>query len=278
MSANQLSFRPWTPAEDAVIRDRYVTAGSAAVARDLGRTVSSVCHRARRLRVLSRRRWTPADDNRLRNLWGSHPVAHVAKMLGRTEATTYWRAQKLGLPLGCPQGMEYLTHAAERTGYQTSQLTRILRWAGVPEYRSASRKTGAARHFHVVDPFDVDEAIAAWLKTETAEFAAKSRGLVTETMVRILEQFGEGVPPRPKKRKAHWRIPTEVIDAAIAKRDQYETLSEAARRNGIAVWRMWRRAKAAGVERPPGTKLWLIRREDADRLAAEMGARKERAA
>jgi hypothetical protein len=216
--------KTWSRAEDAVVRARYLSDCCDPISRDLGRSKSAVFHRARRLGLLKNRRWTQADDAALRYAWGEGTLRYVAKKLGRSPLTTYWRAQKLGLGLGCPDGYEYLTQAAERTGYTSTQLRRILRWAGIKVRRSMSRNpktVGRVPHF--VEPFDVDVAVSRWLSTETVQHAARRYGVSGDTVRRWLEQAGrEGyrVPPKPQRFKAHWRVDSETIDAIVAGRRQ----------------------------------------------------------
>lgn len=206
--------RPWSPADDAVIRAGYEKGQAPAIARQLGRTLASVYHRARRLGLSTHRRWTKDDDRRLRNWWGEFTVDTIAKRLNRTAVTTFWRAQHLRLPLGAPGGTEYLSHAAERTGYALASFRMILKRSGVVIKRTMSRpEKGAKRHYHCVDPVLVDVAIAAWLKTEPLEAAARARGLSSEALASRLRGV-VGVPPKPIK--LHWRIPTVVIDRALA--------------------------------------------------------------
>lgn len=211
-------FKPWTVREDNALRAAYLAGGYKAAVRALpGRTAGSIFHRAQRKGLLVRRRWTRADDERLRTLWDlGVAIAWVARELGRTQATTYWRAQKLGLPLGCPDGFEYLSVAADRTGYDASQLRRVLRWAGVPIRVSLGRPTQAGRRFHIVDPLDVDDAIAAWHETETLHSAAQRFGVADETMRRWLAAIG--VDDNGREFRTHWRIKSVDVDRAVAAR------------------------------------------------------------
>lgn len=266
--------KAWTPAEDAILRARYQRDGAVAMARELGRSMSSVNHRTQALRLYTHRRWTDIDDRRLRNLWGEMPLRAVAKELGRSEITVYWRAYfRLKLPLGCPRGMEWLTAAAERTGFTTRSLRMILRWAGVKLRVTMARPKASGRRFHIVDPLDVTEAVERWLKTEPLRTAAKRRGIVAATLESWLREAGAELPEKPPG-KTHWRVPTETIDAAVALRRSKENLRQAARRLGISPHTLRHRAVRAGVPRPAG-KLWLVERGALDALATR---RRKRAA
>lgn len=259
--------RPWTPIENETLRARYVSDGPANLAASLGRSWSSITKRAARLGIHRRARWTAAEDATLRMLWGDVGVRAVARRLKRTPLTVYWRAQKLGLSLGVPRGLEYVSHAAARTGFPLASLWMILRWAGVSAPVAMSRPAKRPRHTHVVDPFDVDDAIAKWLATETLAAGAERVGVAAETLERWLRASGLAVPEKPLG-KRRWRIPTETIDAAVATRSGKETLRAAATRLGVhnGTLRYW--ALRAGLPRPAG-RLWLVDRVAVERLVLE---------
>lgn len=212
-------FAPWTASEDKALRHAYVAGGIYVAHAHLPhRSVPSLFHRARRIGLYRRRRWTAADDAQLRNLWGvDMSLDEIAERLGRTPITTYWRAQKIGLPLGCPDGWERLSHAAERTGYCTSQLRRILKAAGVEMRRSITRETKPrgkrrkAHRWHIVVPESVDAAIKRWLATEPVSAAARRHGVTADVLARRLRLAGIKKTVAGKK---HWRVSeVDVADA-----------------------------------------------------------------
>ncbi len=206
---------PWTAAEDVVLRAGYEQGRAPEIAAQLGRTLQSVFKRARRLDLATHRRWTNEDDRRLRNWWGEFTVETIAKRLSRTPATTFWRAQRIGLELGAPAGTEYLNRAAERTGYAVGSLRIILQRSGVEIKRTMSRPgTGARWHYHCVDPVLVNQAVAAWLKTEPLETAARARGVSAEVLVNRLRDIAEA--PRKPSDRSRWRIPTALLDRAVS--------------------------------------------------------------
>lgn len=210
-------FRAWTQLEDDALRVNFGRVSAIELATQLGRSVGAVFHRANRLGLKARRRWTKADDRELRWLWesGELGVTAIAKRLGRTPVTTYWRAQKLGLPLGVPEGFEYLTHAAERTGYARETLMRVLRWAGVTTHRAMARPTkGASHRMRFVDPYEVDEAIVRWHETETLESAARRLGACAETLRRRLS--AQGINDEGRAPKTHWRVRSVDAERAVA--------------------------------------------------------------
>jgi hypothetical protein len=260
----------WTRAEDKRLRETYAAGGiEAAESAFPHRTRAALFHRAQKLCVRRRRRWTANDDAQLRLLWGSVGMAEILKKLGRTRKTTYWRAQKLGLRLGCPQGWEYITTAARRTGYAVSQLRRILAAHGVDLTLSYSR-TEKTRRFHVVQPHDVDVAVAAWLATETVRDDAIRRGMCDATLRDWLIDAGLEAPRQKAGSKKHWRLPSTTIDAVIAER---ETLVAAAKRVGVQHATLARWLAEAGVARVKA----FVRRSGVDRVVAAKKAGKTRA-
>lgn len=211
--------RPWTRAEDAVVRRLYEQ-GAVVVAQKLtGRTVGAVHSRAKAIGV-NRPRWNEAEDARLRSLWGSKTLAELAVLFKRTEWGIFQHARSLDLS-GLPQGMEWMTGAQERTGYDVKTLRKILAAANVRVGESLTvekKRRRGPRAFRrtFVDPFDVDEAIRRWQETETAASAAARRGIEPRTL-RCLLEGKPGVPRRPKGKRV-WRIPTDVIDRVVAER------------------------------------------------------------
>jgi hypothetical protein len=215
-------FDLWTPEDDARLRVAYVK-GGIALAREVlpARSAPSLFHRARKLGLSRRPRWTAEDDRRLTFEWAEGlSLATVAKRLGRTQAATYWRAQQIGLPLGVPDGFEYFSAAAERTGYATKQLRAILATHGVRLHATLSRTSPEKRprRMHFVDPLLVDDAVAAWVQAEPVEAAARRLGICGESLRRRLARVG--VENAPGSRQ-HIRVTAEQVEAA----------------NGIAVWK-----------------------------------------
>lgn len=265
-------FRPWTAAENAMVREQYTELGPAELAKRLNRSVHSIEQKAKLLSVYRRRRWTPQDDQQLRELWGTMSCEAVAKTIKRTPATTHWRARKLGLATGAVHGTEYLSAAAKRAGFATASLRRVLRYADQPLHRTASRPTGAKRHFHAVEPADVDDAVEAWLASEDVHPAAKRRGICGETLQRWLREAasaGFKVPPEPKRKKHRWRVPSETIDAVLEWRARFESVRAGAKRHRIDRDRLAKALIQAGVPREK-TKPWLVERETVDRVVEWM--------
>ena len=82
--------RPWTPAEDEIVR----TLPPREAARRLGRTVPAVCTRRCKLGIApDLRRWTPAEDALIAKM----PLEQAARYLHRSPESIRQRLIKLGL-------------------------------------------------------------------------------------------------------------------------------------------------------------------------------------
>lgn len=270
----------WTPEQDATVRAHYRRWPVEVVAGAVGRAISAVRKRAIVLGVAKRRAWTAADDRRLALLWECpDSLRSIAAALRRTEKTTYWRVQQLGLALGPPQGYEYLTAAADRTGYETEQLRRILDWASVkirPVRARPSRRrgahTGTRRRMFFVEIDAVDEAIAKWHRTENVAAAARDRGIGGDVLRAWLRLAG--VPDEKRARKQHWRVESAVIDRVVAERRKLVSFSEAARRVGIDRSTLRLRLVRAGWT--PGGRRWLVDLEKVRAVVAAAPSRQAR--
>lgn len=208
---------PWTEPESDLVRLLYPVGGIEACLRALPlRSRAGILqHTFKRLRLaVHRPPWTAAEDGRLRLLWGDgHSLAHVAQNLRRRPRGVYQRAVILGLPIGCPQGHEYFSDAAERVGYSRAALRHILAWHSVRLHPSLGLGKGAHRH-HTVDTADVDEAVEAWTRTEPVGRAAARRGLCPRTVRVYLHALGL----RSSGRRRHLRVTEEEVDRAMALR------------------------------------------------------------
>lgn len=247
-------MRPWSDSERQYMRDHFASDGAAACASALSRPITAVLSAAQRLGVRARPRWTTREDDQLRMLWGAHSVTAISNRIGRSTYSVYRRAHDLDLGCGCPQGHEYLTTAAERTGYETATLRKILHWAGVRIDRAASRASSKRRFAHrghfVVEPTDVDEAVKRWLACEYVADAAHSRGLSSRALRTILRHAiarGDARVPRQPTRFRHWRVETTLLDELVAARRRRVSLDEAGRRGGISGKHLATWLKQAGV-------------------------------
>lgn len=95
------TYRHWSAAEEAVVRDGYRRIPAAELAARLGRGVGAIKMRARLLGVAkpvqARIPWTAAADARLRAGYGSTPTSELAAALGTTVEAVWARAKALGL-------------------------------------------------------------------------------------------------------------------------------------------------------------------------------------
>lgn len=210
------------------------------------------------------RRWSARDDERLKLLWGTGTLDHIAAEIGRSRDATYMRARQLRLTAGPPQGHEYLSDAAVRTGFAVATLRRILRAHGVylahVVARPCSSSEARSRHMHVVDSAEVDMAVEAWCAEEYVENGAERHGMCGDTLKRIL--LGAGHKP-PKRVKARWRVRSEEIDRVVAAHraqlaDTASVRAHAAR-VGLSPITLGNRLRKAGVLGPkrPGVQVRL---------------------
>lgn len=244
-------MRRWTPEEDAKLRSicegKILKKGQFIRAVDglfPGRPIRAIYQRVGRLKIkMSSKAWKPQEDRKLMLLWGEYPMEKLAEVFRRTPKAIQLRASTLKLPIGCPSGWEYLSHAAKRTGFATITLRLILKKAEVHLRREYTLRSGKRRprpkrdsRRWIVEPDLVDDAVALYCAEETPESAAKRRGTSRETLMLILAAAGIYPPPKGKKRKA-WRLPSADIDRAIELREERKrnggTLIEAAARHGM---------------------------------------------
>lgn len=209
------------------------------------------------------RRWTIKEAHRLRALWGVESVTSIAKKIGRSPITVYYFAQKLDLPLGCPQGFEYLTTAAKRTGFDTKSLRAVLAHAG-KKIRLAmskplvkSRGTGPRKgqRTHVVSPDDVDAAVRLWTTQECLPTAALRLGTTREILRAALLAAGHEPPPK----RYRWRVMPAVSDAAMASYRPGMSVRAHAARLGMARDTLAGRLRAVEAlgEKKPGVEVRL---------------------
>lgn len=259
----------WSKNEDQALRDSYGKVEAKALARQLGRSECAVMHRAQRIGATARRRWTEEDKQTLRALWGEKSLGRIASELKRTVKTVYPRAKMLGLQLGCPRGLEYLTAAAARTGYQADQLRVILKAQGVKMLPSYSRPTGAKRHYDVVDPQDVDDAIARHLESAPVQQHARDYGVSGDCMrFWLLRAKADGfaVPEPPVRARCYWLVPTKLVAEIMAWRETLETVRQGSKRVRIDAQTLRKRLEDAGVKRS-SERPWWVAKTDVDRVA-----------
>lgn len=213
--------RPWTEEEEQVVRSDYKELGADHVAGKIGRSREAVRSRAWKLDLFRRpRRWTPEEDRRLRNALDETGLGWAATRLGRTPRALYDRALRLGIPVGRPPGYESIAAASKRTGFDFKSIRKILIWAGVKIRHSLSQPNGnrqRTRLQRMVEQIDVDDAVAAWVLTETPYAAARRLHCDDGTIVEALLDSGLQLPPRPAGGK-HWRVPSVLIEQALAMR------------------------------------------------------------
>lgn len=224
------------------------------------------------LRVRPRRasrHWTNREDDVIRMHWGIRPIEQIASEIERSALAVYNRGRELALGAGAPQGFEYESHAAARAGYDRGSFRRILQWANV-HVRPAASIPGSVGHDHIVEPQDVDRAVAAWCACEHLEAAGQRHGYSPCTIRLWLEQAAKRgeiqLPPRAHRR--WWRIPRTTIDMVVAQhteRRARETGRAAAERVGVSWNSLSKWLREAGCTRPSHN---AVNSDDVDRIVA----------
>lgn len=83
-------LRAWSADDDAAVMARFKREGAVALARDLGRSLGAVYHRAKRIGAESpKRRWTKAEDASLTMMWYEAGVSAIATRLKRSQLSVY---------------------------------------------------------------------------------------------------------------------------------------------------------------------------------------------
>lgn len=266
---------PWTKADDDTVRADYPKTKRSVLAARLGRSVRALQRRAGQLGVKAYRPWTSKDDHDLIDSWGELTIAQIARNLKRTPEAVYARAtEKLGLKRGCPEGFEYVSNAAKRTGFDLKTLWKVLAYSRVKVARAMSRPGKARGHYQtrIVDPYAVDRAVRAFIDAAPLNQHAIEHRLDLATLKRWLllaKEHGAIVdlPPLPKKQKGRWRVPGATVAAALAWKATLETLTAAAARVGLSRETLKPRLLRAGVVPIMVGRTHHIKRADVDRVS-----------
>jgi predicted transcriptional regulator len=198
-------YPPYSKEEKEFINQSHTSSTAAEIAKKLNRTRASVLRQMAAMEIRKRPQWTYAEDKRLSFLWiTTMSIKTLCKKFGRSQQAVCRRARALGLDTTIPEGYEFLSEAARRTGFSRQTLCNILRWAEVPIHQARSHlaeprtkertRTRKAYHKQYVDPFDVDEAVTNWMKEEeqkaSPEQLAREHGLDGGTLRRRLRKKG----------------------------------------------------------------------------------------
>lgn len=213
--------------------------------------------------------------------WGHHTVSAIARQLGRKPRAIYKRAGALGLGRGIVQGFESVTAAALRTGFEYATLCNVLRWAHVhirPAASFPSERNGRRR---MVEPGDVDRAVARWCAAESLQDASRRTGFAEDALriaLRQAHERGEIELDPSRAINTRWRIDPTVIDLVVANRwNGREQLLAASARVGVHEETLRRWLFEAGMTRPKGDRWWRLLPAEVDRVVAERRAGGSRA-
>ena len=198
-------------------------------------------------------RWSKEETEYLRRMWGREPIGGIARMTGRTPRSIAIRLRALGIPFGVPEGYESLLACTKRTGFCMLTLKMVLKFGNVPTHLHHGRnwKQWKRQYRHrVVDKFDVDEAIAKWLSTETIPQAARRLKIKPRRLEWLLKQAGVAIFRQTAKKTSRKRVFSADADRVVNEvRNNRETLRAAASRYGISHRTLYRWMKLYGVSR-----------------------------
>ncbi len=140
------TWRAWTAAEDAILRDHYRDMPTKALAVKVGRTVAAVLHRTKHLGLRKARTWTAEQDAIVTEGWGKVNVFTLAGRTGRSPSAIKNRAFILGLDAGNRYTDEekdlvrqlYPTHTAAQIAAQIAERIHGTPRSALSIYRLAS--------------------------------------------------------------------------------------------------------------------------------------------
>lgn len=187
--------------------------------------------------------WSKAEDAILaREFTDCNQRTLMRKLPGRSWARIRKRAtETLGLT-SAPQELIPLKAAARRLGYNSETVRTICRHAKVKIRRSPRPQSeGASRWFVAWD--EVEAAVAWWVRSETVNGAATSRGLPPYAFERWTRSAGIRLP-------YGGRLPFAYFDLVLKMRGWFsgcELLAHAARRHGFNGPRFKRLLQNAGM-------------------------------
>ncbi len=215
--------RPWSAEDVAFLRKHYLRRRSAWCAKRLGRSMSSVVQAARKHGLTTK--WTREELVTLRAEWGCLGEKRLCqKLRGRTWSAIAMKAYEIGLR-DPNQGTISIKQAEERTGIGRDRLRQILADAGVTvrrRIRTRIANPNAAYRQRVVDAEEVDAAVKAWLRAESAKLrqmdAAAATGLSPHQMRHAMRMLSatRHVEGASCSRGGTWAVSREDADAAAA--------------------------------------------------------------
>lgn len=190
----------WTAAADAILRDKWGVVATRALADELGRTMSAVKQRARKLGMFHRRRFSAEEVQLVRDLYPTHTAAQVAERLygkGRAAKAIFCLAKRLGL-------RKWPCHPPE-----IIERVRQLHAEGLNDYEIAAKIPGfsrdqvhAIRYERLKLPANAEAVLAArrrGVKTQYARLGIASAGDLRALSYRRFagrNGWPEDLPPR----------------------------------------------------------------------------------
>lgn len=212
--------------------------------------------------------WTVDDYATLHLWWGIESVPKIAKRLGRTIGGVVGQAKKLKLRMGIQNGYESITEAAERhkCGYQFMLKLLRRRSAKLRRARPWSTATEPQRY---ISRECADEAMLAYLSTETMKGAARARGIDAAALRKWMLLEGH----EPPRRGIHWRVSSGDIDKVVAKHSHSNrdniTLVDAMTTFRVGHTRLRRWLIEAGFEPKGAGHSWVLNRDFVAKVVAK---------
>lgn len=211
--------RSWTREEDGIIKKHYTKRGSRYTAKLLGRTVTSVQHRALKLGVPGHgiRPWTSKEEHYLRKYYGKLTALEIARILRRSEQSVRGHIHQLGLGNYRPaawtaEEIEYLRkhYGREKVSVLATELGRTT---DAVELKAG--KLGLRKRLVKLDAEQTDWIIAN-LGQISYDNMARHLGVSSTTVMKVAARHG--YRPRP-----HIRAWTPEEDAYL--REHYGEMS-----------------------------------------------------
>lgn len=126
-----MSYKRWTEAETAYIRENCKTMSDAEMGAALKRSAGAVANARRNMRLGKQVPWTQDEEEYLQEMWGSRSIPAIAKHLGRTVNAVKVRVARLGLGPSL-MGGEYITFnqlVIAVTGGNSGYTYKMKSWA-----------------------------------------------------------------------------------------------------------------------------------------------------
>lgn len=290
--------RPWTPEEDALLKERFSKTRTAVLAREMGRSHASVQRHAWQLGLSGEgfALWTDADEALLRDLYASTPTQELAEMLGKTPPAVTTRACRMGLKKDgrlrnggrtwTPEDDELLRECVKTMSASgtAGRLGRTVDSVLTRASKLGLKFVGPKKRFEDEWPPELEARLRRGAEegkslSLIADAVGKSVTAVLKALRRLgieraeLSQTKPWGRPRGSKTRQKWyqpRHPYSIPEGWISRKDAESVLGVS--KDHVAA--LCRSGKIEG--RKIGQGCWIVLRESAERYAEERKAELER--